>query len=461
MLSIIEDHELCQDYLILRTNSVESGARLLEALHAMPPREQQSRNTSRTTRFSRNSLQGSNISLFRRLIKSRETRRIRSKPTSTVEQLDDGLAPTVLYAPLIPSSEGETYVSTKLVSITPSAEDDSLVYDDMGYEIRTIGMFAKSFDRAASGNELILYSTQTDPSTPNQVHSLPFIHFDFSRDATTSSGKPNTFHTISASKSFVMDSSPNPAKSPSSQVRNVVQATDVKSNSITASTSRTGERTKTVSEKQRRSVTIQFRILEMERPSQTVQEAITGIKDLGVLVSSFGNSMPYLGVLNPALSIFSMLSKRALDSFAVPDKTISLDMDFLLANRNRVAKGTAPPGKYLRFGYYFFLAEPTRGKLYASVRTPENLTLMLKRSLETKAYFPLTDVSYLVVRVGEPTDMRQSTRRPLQMNHARILEDIFQRSKPGQDDPINIRDSLYDLGLSLGVFDFDNESPTR
>ena len=434
----------------------------------MARRERVYRNPSLRARVSRDVLEGGNTGPFRRRFLSRVVRKIRPTPAVKVEQLTDGLAPTVLYAPLIPSCDEETYVCTKLVSNKPRAEEDTLVYSDMAYEIRAAGMFVKSFDRFSSDNELIMYSIQTDPNSPNEAQSLPFIHFDFSRDATINSEKPNTFLPIPASKSFVMGCSGRQVRSPSSNIQNAVRATPIKSNSTTTSTmSRAASRHVKPKEKLKRSVNVQFRILEMDQPSQTVQDTVAGIKDLGGLVSTFGRSVPFLGVLNPALSIVSTLSKRALDSYAMPDKVISIDMDFLLASRKRVAAGTAHPGAYLRFGYYFFLAEPVEGKLYASVRTPENLTLMLKRSeensndesqVESRTYFPLTEVSYLVVRVGEPTDTKRSNRRPLQMNHAMVLEELFQRAKPGMDEPIHVRDSLYELGLSLGVFETDDES---
>ena len=411
--------------------------------------------------MSRNVLEGGNTGPFRRRFLSRLARSLRPAPAVKVEQLNDGLAPTVLYAPSIPA-EGSTYVETKLVSDSPDPNDTELVYSDIPYEIRAAGMFVKSFDRFSSKNELLLYSIQTDPNTPSDAQSLPFIHFDFSRDATTTSEKPNTFLQIPASKSFVMACSGKQPKTPSSNVTSPVNATPLNSSTLPMS----GDRKKFTKPKYRRSVNVQFRILEIDEPSQTIQDAVAGIKDLGGLVSGFGTAVPFLGVLNPALSMVSTLSKRALDSYAMPDKVISIDMDFMIANRKRVIAGTAPAGEYLRFGYYFFLEEPVEGKLYASVRTPDNLTLMLKRSedtsssdsrIEARTYFPLTEVSYLVVRVSEPTDTNRTNRRPIQMNHARMLEDLFQRAKPGEDDPANIRDSLYELGLALGVFESEDD----
>ena len=419
------------------------------------------RNPSLRARVSRSVLEGGNTGPFRRRFLSRLARRLRPTPAVKVEQLEHGLAPLVLYAPAL-AVEGETYAKTMLVSDQPTVDEAALVYSDLPFEVRAVGMFVKSFDRFSCDNELLLYSIQTDPNAPCDVQSLPFIHFDFSNDATTTTDKPNTFLPIPASKSFVMGSSGKQNKLPSSAITSPTCVEPLTCASLTS-----GERRKVSKPKHRRSVNVQFRILEIDQPSQTIQDAVSGIKDLGGMVSGFGTAVPFLGALNPALSIVSNLSRRALDSYAMPDKVINIDMDFMLANRKRVESGTAPPGEYLRFGYYFFLSEPVEGKLYASVRTPGNLTLMLKRSddenrpgncsVQARTYFPLTEVSYLVVRVGEPSDTKRSKRRPVQMNHARLLEDLFRRAQPGEDEPVNVRNSLYELGLALGVFDSDDD----
>jgi len=145
----------------------------------------------------------------------------------------------------------------------------------------------------------------------------------------------------------------------------------------------------------------------LDDPSPGVKAAVKGIDEFGGALNMLDPVAPFIGALTPALSLAGAVSKRALDSYAQPDKVISIDMDFLLADKERVRSKTASPGEYLRYGYYFFLSEPVEGKLWASVRTPKNVQLMLRqhsRKVGELEYFPLTEVSYLVVRVTEPTD---------------------------------------------------------
>lgn len=223
---------------------------------------------------------------------------------------------------------------------------------------------------------------------------------------------------------------------------------------------------------------MQFRILELDDPSPGVKAAVKGIDEFGGALNMLDPVAPFIGALTPAFSLAGALSKRALDSYAQPDKVISIgkfiymhsflchftdsfavDMDFLLADRERVRSKTAAPGEYLRYGYYFFLSEPVEGKLFASVRTPKNVQLMLRqhsRKVGEMEYFPLTEVSYLVVRVTEPTDSGvRRNRKPVQLAHAHQLESIFQQAK--NSDPQAIQNAVKQLGRDLGVLPSDDE----
>ncbi len=417
------------------------------------------RNPSLRARVPRTILEGGANGPFRRRFLSRTVRRIIPVRPVKVEKWEGGLAPTRLYAPFV-ADEDAPHAETKLLFGSPSLSDSNLVYSDMPYEVRVAGMMVKSFDLFDNSNELMLYSTECANSCQSST-SLPFIHYDYSRDSTVTTEKPNNYVPIPASKSFVTGSSGKKSMGSTSaeSSASLVAKSDDLSTSISEDKARPIKR-------RRYSVNLQFRILEIDEPNDTVQEAVNGIRDLGGIMSSFGTAVPFLGALNPAMAIASSLTQRALDSYAKPDRVMSIDMDLNIANRERVATGKSPPGQYLRYGYYFFLAEPVEGKLYASVRTPGNLILMLKRSDETtdrnaqvdaRAYFPLIDVSYLVVAVREPTEFKQTNRRPILMNHAHKLEDLFKSAQPGMDKPSNIQKSLYNLGCQLGVFDSDSD----
>ncbi len=425
----------------------------------MPNQRRLRRTPSLRARVPRSVLEGGANGPFRRGFLSRMVRRIAPVPPVKVERWENGLAPARLYAPFVADND-VPYAETELLFGSPSSNNDNLVYNDMPYEVRVVGMMVKSYDRFDNTNELILYSTESCNSH-QQSTSLPFIHYDYSRDATAATEKANKYIPVPASKSFVTGSSGK--KNSGSGATASTTASEPKSDDTSSVISL--ERVKQM-KRQRNSVNLQFRILEIDEPNETVQEAVNGIRDLGGMMSAFGTALPFLGALNPAMAIASSLTQRALDSYAKPDSVLNIDMDLNIASRERVAMGTAPPGEYLRYGYYFFLEEPVEGKLYASVRTPGNLTLMLKRSDDAvdenshagaRAYFPLTEVSYLVVSVREPIELKRTNRRPILMNHAHRLEDLFKSAQPGMDKPASIQKSLYNLGCELGVFDSDSD----
>lgn len=438
-----------------------------EKVHGKPPKMY--RDPTLRARVPRHVLEGGNAPPFRHKLLARVARSIRPSKAVKVEALRSGLSTSVLYAPEGNDARG-TFAPTQLVSNRPRPDDRNIVYQDSAFEIRVAGMLVRNYDRwgPSGDNELLMYSIQTDPSTAGDANqSLPFIHYDFQRDGSESA---NTYVPIPASKSYVMSSGGiggASVKLPTTKKR-TAQSTAAPKTKPVKTASRVPS---TFAARPKKSVNVQFRILEIDNPSEMIKQAVSGIDELGGFISSFSAAAPFVGMLSPALGLASAVSKRALDSYAQPDKVISIDMDFLLASRERVRKGTAPAGEYLRYGYYFFLSEPIEGKLYASVRTPKNVQLMFRRCdddlhapttisgdpVATRRYFPLVEVSYLVVRVVEPTGAGQVNRRPIQMSHAHALEDIFKRTKL-DDDPVEIRNAIWNLGHDLGILDSDSDS---
>ena len=58
----------------------------------------------------------------------------------------------------------------------------------------------------------------------------------------------------------------------------------------------------------------------------------------------------------------------------------------------------------------------------------------------------------------EPTDAANFNRRPILMNHATQLENIFRQST-FVDDPEQLRSAITNLGKELGVIPDDDEAP--
>eukprot|EP00171_Calliarthron_tuberculosum_P006444 IDg6444t1 len=178
----------------------------------------------------------------------------------------------------------------------------------------------------------------------------------------------------------------------------------------------------------------------------------------------------------PSFRMAKLISNRTLEFLSGPDPVMSVDMSFQIANRLRVDNGAAVAGKYLRYGCYFFLSEPVSAKLYASVTTSEHVQLMIRKELDAipkrrncrkridpvgdHCYLPLTGVSYIVVRVSEPTGSCSGRHRYTQFKDAAKLEYIFKKARGGED-PDTIRRKLINLGRGIGVFDSDSESESE
>lgn len=84
---------------------------------------------------------------------------------------------------------------------------------------------------------------------------------------------------------------------------------------------------------------VRFNILELDKPSLTTKDAINGISSLTSLLPA----VPLLDTAEPLFKVAASLTKKALHSYARPDKVIVSDMDFMLAVRNRVYNPEATP----------------------------------------------------------------------------------------------------------------------
>lgn len=368
--------------------------------------------------------------------------RKKNEPHKTVRVLANpcGLDPMCLYASDQTHCDlmSEPYKETEFITSQPEYIDKrSIVYRDSKFEIGVVGMSVSPHDFALGSpdfNELLMFSLQRDPSEPSgEGDALPFIHYDPSKEDKLGGTEPDQFIPIPASKSLFMASD--------GKVKN---------------------------EMPRRSVNCRFKVLELDRVDDFMQMSLSGIEQLGNHIAQFSTAAPLLGLLSPAISLASTVSRRALESHAKPDKVLTIDMNFLLAERRKAelkpTDGKEIPfeqrsGEYLRFGYYFFLDQRVDAKLYASFRTFPNVQLMLKRTEKTlapgeKRYFPLTGVSYLVIRVTPRVSSLAATRNPIRMSHVQRLEDLMRTSlstETGSEDAKNVVKTLAALARDVGI----------
>lgn len=360
--------------------------------------------------------------------------------TVRVEATPAQLSPICLFA----SGEmdhdlvGEPYKPTELITCLPRWVDkDTIVYRDSPFEIGLVGMSVSSKDFSLSSNqnnELLMFSLHRDPEDETgKGDALPFVHYDPTKDGGHLGTEPDTFIPIPASKSLFMVSD--------------------------------GKRNKDSCV--RRSVNVRFKLLELDRVDESMQISLAGIEELSDQIAQVSRAAPLLGLLSPALNLASALSRRALESYAKPDRVITTDMNFLLAERrppqiNPLSGGEMEhehrSGEYLRYGYYFFLEKPVDARLYASIRTFPHVQLLMKRMEDKllgneKRYFPLTGVSYLVVRVTPRVSSVHATRQPIRMSHVQRLEDLMKSSVEleGELDARYVAKMLASLASDLGI----------
>lgn len=314
------------------------------------------------------------------------------------------------------------------------------MYRDSPFEIGVVGMSISGQDFKLGYpdfNEVLMYSMQREPGEQGEEgDALPYIHYDPTQDDKIRGTEPDQFIPIPASKSLFMasDGDADP----------------------TANT--------------RKSVNCRFKVLELDAVDEMMQMSLAGIEQLGNHVQQYSSSAPALGLLSPAISLASMVSKRALESHAKPDKVIMIDMNFLLAERRQPEVGqdglTEIPfesrsGEYLRYGYYFFLERGVEAKLYASFRTFPNVSLMMKRvdkpGPNEKQFFPLTGVSYLVIRVTPRLSSMRATRRAVRLRHVQKLEQLMKSALLSNMKGFKNEEAramvgiLSDLGEELGI----------
>lgn len=353
-----------------------------------------------------------------------------------VEATPAQMSLTCLFAPNEMSSASfeDPYEPTEPITYVPEEIDkDTIVYQDSPFEIGVLGMSvsAKDFTLTSSNNnELLMFSLHQDPEDETgEGDALPFVHYDPTKDSGHNGTAPDTFIPIPASKSLLMVSD--------------------------------GKRDNSL----RRSVNVQFKLLELDRVDESMQISLSGIEELGNHISQFSKAAPLLGLLSPALHLASSLSRRALESYAKPDRIITTDMNFLLMKRPSRKKQSNKngielelrSGEYLRYGYYFFLEKPVDAKLYASIRTFPHVQLLMRRmdklSRNEKRYFPLTGVSYLVVRVTPRISSLHATRLPIRMSHVQQLEDLMKSSVNlgGEPDAKYVVKMLASLASDLGI----------
>lgn len=278
-----------------------------------------------------------------------------------------------------------------MTGVRPVGRKSDFVFRGDQFDVRVVGMSVAMFDLPLIGgkyNELLLYSMETGPGEGGGEvagdgkgkgqRNPPVIHYDFKKDCKTKVGH---YQPIPDSRSLV-----------------------------TQCCGRSGRKT----------VNVNFTILEIDEISDSARSTIAGVDELAKSLTQAASIMPYIAVLNPALDLAGRLGQSALDAYAKPDRVVSVDMNFKLLPRGMASLQRS--GDYLRYGYYFFLSKPVEQRLYASTTNSRHVRLMMRA--KNKEFVPLKHVSYVVVKVGVPYDDLTRNKPGLSAGHARRLQAV-------------------------------------
>lgn len=379
-----------------------------------------------------------------------------------VEPLGEyGIVTNVLYASDSPDATND-FAHTSTTFVHPQEVMDTLVCRGDPYEIRVIGMQVAQWDKfvtAIDGNELVLWSVEKDPGNPHT--KLPYIHFSYSRDGTKDPIKAHTYVPIPESKSFVAGF-------------RGIKKKDEKRDEREKCGDDKDERKKKKNKKEKimKNVEIKFKIVEVDGPNESIRDSVKAFSAVNDQMGDF-DKIPHIGWAKTGLTVAAAAATALFDGFSTPDNVMSVDLNFNIPDREKAKTGELHPGKYLRYGYYFFLSEPTDAKLYASVTTPELVQLMLKQDKDylekgkkkrkewdpdlDRPYFPFAYSNYIAIRVTKPTGAGFGRHKFRYLEDAHTLEQIMQNAYGRLESPETTRRRLIQLGQGLCIFDSDDE----
>lgn len=302
----------------------------------------------------------------------------------------------------------------------------------------------KQYNMAGGGIEHVQVPTGVSATSGD----IPFIHYDPVVDGHDNGTDSDNYMPVPATKSLYLRCVGKRGGNNSTSVitnattEGSIATTETVNDGATTNTLVANAQNQQQEEIQPQSVSIRFTIMEIDKVSDVQARAISGVDQLGNYVSNGAESVPYLELLTRAFAVASSLGNKGLKKYERPDHIHSVDMEFLLAERDELTGKTSEKGpncgNYLQYGYYFFLSEKVDAKLYAQTcSSSQSIPLLLKREGFTrkmeqnneKEYFPLNGISYLVAKVTRGCKHSDNENIPsLRMEHKRRLDNMLQMS---------------------------------
>lgn len=351
-----------------------------------------------------------------------------------------GLRENVLYAPESPRAGGLN--KTEFVRVNKE-NNKNIVKKGDAFEISFVGMSVKPHDGyAGNSNELLMYSLTANPEAGKGEENRASEVTDsvVSKDSDQSDAKPPTSNALIRSNTSPTGVVPSSRDLVYVHFDPVVEGHDNGNKPDTFVSIPAG---KTLYRRFKEgdaagcapSTRARFSIMEIDKVSDVQARSVAGIDQVGSFVSTTAVAVPYLELLTRAFAVASTMGRRGLRRYAKPDHVLSSDYKFMLANSDNDNEDQPTYADYLQYGYYFFLSKPVEAQLYAQTgSSSQRVPLFLKREDALKGrerqYFPLTGVSYLVMKVSKGCypDPHALDLKNVQTDHRARLENITSMS---------------------------------
>lgn len=173
---------------------------------------------------------------------------------------------------------------------------------------------------------------------------IPKIHYDPDSDGRQAGSIPDIFVSIPATKSLYVQNIGTATRSQGNLYRS--ERDDVTGN--------TDRETNIEAEEERlleskRTVSIRFTVMEIDRITNAQATALTNATELGSVISASSPAIPYANIISWAFSFASSVGEQRLKMYARPDFVMSTDVIFRLVKKGDDGSVTDSEGRHIRF----------------------------------------------------------------------------------------------------------------
>lgn len=209
------------------------------------------------------------------------------------------------------------------------------------------------------------------------VGDMPFIHYDPVIDGHDGGQAVNAYIPIPATKALYLRSL---GRKSSTAVTNTTAAIGgVGDGGVVVGTTNDDDEDDEVDDLPH-SISVRFTIMQVDKASDMQARAVSGVDHLGSYVSPSAESVPYLELLTRAFAVASSMGRSGLKRYEKPDHVHSVDMEFLLADREEDTDHTSlrgpPCGNYLQVSIHIPTPPPLYISLYSYSHSPSHFAFL-------------------------------------------------------------------------------------